>query len=164
MFFGDEADTLPESEYLKAIWMEIKTDNPDALKQIESVNAVLDEIGCGQKPILKVLNKVDIVKKIGQFEMLQTLFADAIAISAKTGFDLERLSEAVTEKYKGAELLLRVASSQSNGRVQSFLRAHGQILKEEYCDSSVLIDARLGRNQLPDLKRLHPETIEIVKG
>jgi hypothetical protein len=43
-----------------------------------------------------------------------------------------------------------------------FLRAHGQILKEQYLDSSVLIDAKLGRNQLPDLKRLHPERIEIV--
>jgi hypothetical protein len=58
--------------------------------------------------------------------------------------------------------LLRVASSQSNGKVQSFLRAHGQILNEQYQDSSVLIDAKLGRNQLPDLKRLHPESIEIV--
>jgi hypothetical protein len=47
--------------------------------------------------------------------------------------------------------------------VQSFLRAHGQILNEQYQDSSVLIEAKLGRNQLPELKRLHPETIEIME-
>ena len=109
-----------------------------------------------------MFNKVDIVKEIGELEMLQTLFPDAVAISAKTGFGLERLSEAVSAKYKGAELLLRVSSSQSNGKVQSFLRAHGQILNEQYLDSSVLIDANLGRNQLPNLKRLHPESLEIV--
>jgi catechol 2,3-dioxygenase-like lactoylglutathione lyase family enzyme len=33
LFFYDEADTLSEKEQLKATWMEIKTDRPDALKQ-----------------------------------------------------------------------------------------------------------------------------------
>ena len=66
-------------------------------------------------------------------------------------------------RYKGAELLLRVASSQSNGKVQSFLRAYGTIVKEAYCDGSVLIDAKLGRNQLAELKRLGAESIEIVE-
>ena len=33
LFFCDEADTLSEKEQLKATWMEIKTDYPDALKQ-----------------------------------------------------------------------------------------------------------------------------------
>jgi len=66
------------------------------------------------------------------------------------------------EKYRGDELLLRVCSSQSNGKVQSFLRANGRILKEQYRDGTVLIDTRLGRNQLPALKKLYPETIEIL--
>ncbi len=134
----------------------------DALQQIESVNKVLKEIGCGQKPILEVFNKVDIVRRIGELEMLQTLYPDAVCISAKTGYGLEELNEAVAARYKGTEILLRVASSQSNGKVQSFLRAHGQILNEQYQDSSVLIDAKLGRNQLADLKRLHPENIVII--
>jgi len=73
------------------------------------------------------------------------------------------LSDAVLAKYKGDELLLRVQSSQSNGKVQSFLRTYGTVIKEQYCDSSVLIDAKLGRNQLAGLKRLHPKNIEIVQ-
>jgi len=126
----------------------------------------------GSVPTHFLGNKVDLkegiaitesdVKRISDFETLQTLFPDAVCISARTGYRLENLSEAVAANYKGAELQFRVASSQSNGKVQSFLRAHGRILKEQYCDSSVLIEARLGRNQLPDLKRLHPESIEII--
>ncbi|MCH8118249.1 MAG: GTPase HflX [Planctomycetes bacterium] len=154
--------TLEEAVNADLLLHIIDVASPDTLKQIESVNGVLKEIGCGKKPILEVLNKVDIVRKISNLEMLQTLFPDAICISAKTGYGLEELNEAVATRYKGTELLLRVASSQSNGKVQSFLRAHGQILNEQYQGSSVLIDAKLGRNQLPDLKRLHPETIEII--
>jgi len=155
--------TLEEAINADLLLHIVDVSNADALKQIESVDVVLEEIGCGQKPILKVLNKVDCLKNISQLEMLQTLFADAIAISAKTGFGLEQFAEKVTEKYKGAELLVRVSSPQSNGKVQSFLRAHGQILSEQYIDGFVLIDVRLGQNQLPDLKRLHPEKLEIVE-
>jgi GTP-binding protein HflX len=154
--------TLEEAVNADLLVHIIDAANPDVLKQIESVNKVLGEIGCGEKPILKVLNKVDAVRKIGDLEMLQTLFPDAVCISAKTGFGLEHLSEAVSAKYRGGEILLRVCSSQSNGKVQSFLRAYGTIIKEQYCDGSVLIDARLGQNQLAGLQRLHPETIEIV--
>jgi len=154
--------TLEEAINADLLLHVIDVSNPDALRQIESVNAVLDEIGCGQKPILKVLNKVDSVKALSQLEMLQTLFTDTIAISAKTSFGLDNLAEKIAEAYKGGELLVRVSASQSNGKVQSFLRAHGQILDEQYLDSSVIIDAKLGRNQLPDLQKLHPEDIEII--
>ncbi|MFB0555185.1 MAG: GTPase HflX [Phycisphaerae bacterium] len=154
--------TLEEAVNADLLLHIVDVASPDALQQIESVNNVLKEIGCGQKPILEVFNKVDIVRRIGDFEMLQTLYRDAVCISAKTGYGLEELNEAVAARYKGTELLLRVASSQSNGKVQSFLRAHGRILNEQYQDSSVLIDAKLGRNQLPDLKRLHPENIVII--
>ena len=137
--------------------------SPEALAQIDSVNNVLAEIGCGEKPILVAFNKVDIVREISNFEMLQTLYPEALCISAKTGFGLEQLSEAVLARYKGSELLLRVSSSQSNGKVQSFLRAHGNIIKEQYLDDSVFIDASLGKNQLASLKRLGAQSIEIIQ-
>jgi GTP-binding protein HflX len=155
--------TLEEAINADLLLHIIDSSNPEVLKQIESVDKVLGEIGCGEKPILKVLNKVDIVRKIGDLEMLETLFPDAVCISAKTGFGLEHLAEAISIQYRGGEVLLRVTSSQSNGKVQSFLRAHGTIVSEQYLDSSVLIDARLGRNQLPNLHHLHPESIEIIE-
>ncbi len=155
--------TLEEAINADLLLHIIDVANPDALKQIESVNNVLAEIGCGGKPILEVLNKIDVVTKISNLEMLQTLHPDAVTISARTSFGLDKLCESVTEKYKGGEILLRVTSSQSNGKVQSYLRAHGRIINEQYLDSSVLIDTRLGRNQLTDLKRLQPENIEILQ-
>jgi GTP-binding protein HflX len=154
--------TLEEAVNADLLLHIIDAANPDVLKQIESVDKVLAEIGCGQAPVLKVLNKVDVVRKIGDVEMLQTLFPDAVCISAKTGLGLGELCAAVSAKYRGGEVLLRVCSSQSNGKVQSFLRAHGTIVIERYLDSSVLIDARLGQNQLAGLQRLHPEIIEIL--
>jgi len=156
--------TLEEAVNADLLLHIVDVSSRDALKQIDSVNKVLEELGCAERPILLVFNKVDIVKKISGLEMLQTVFADGLCISAKTGFGLEKLSEAVLERYKGDVILLRISSSQSNGRLQSFLRAYGTIVNEHYLDGSVLIDARLGRNQLPSLKRLQPDSLEIVEG
>jgi GTPase len=156
--------TLEETVNADLLIHVVDVANPEALKQIESVNRVLAEIGCGQKPMLVVLNKIDAVKNIGQMEMIETLYRDSISISAKTGFGLDNLAQVVATRYKGNELLLRVVSNQSNGKVQSFLRAHGRILNEHYGDNSIVVDARLGRNQLPDLQRLGPEAIERLDG
>ncbi len=156
--------TLEEAVNADLLIHVVDVANPEVLKQIESVKLVLGEIGCGQKPILTALNKVDVVRNIGDLDMVETLFPDAVSISAKTGFGLDSLANAVTTRYRGTEILLRVVSSQANGKVQSFLRAHGQILNEHYADNSIVIDARLGRNQLPDLYRLHPDAIDIMDG
>lgn len=137
---------------------------PDAIKRIESVDKVLKEINCSQKLTLKVFNKIDAIRSISDFEMLQTLFPDSVSVSAKTGTGIEQLISAVMAKYKNDELLLRVRSRQSNGKVQSFLRAYGTIISEQYSDGFVKIDSRLGRKQLAGLKKLRPDKLEILSG
>jgi len=155
--------TLEEAINADLLLHIVDVSNPDALGQIESVEKVLAEIGCSESPVLLVLNKVDIVQKMSDLEMLQTLNPDAVCISAKTGLGLEQLVEAVSARYRGSVVVVRVSSSQSDGRIQSFLRAYGQIVKEQYRDGFVEIEATLGRNQMPGLKRLRPENIEIVE-
>ena len=154
--------TLEEAVYADLLLHIIDAANPEAMKQIESVEKVLAEIGCGEKPTLKVFNKVDAVKKISELETLQTLFPDAICISAKTGFGLEQLAEIAAAKYKGGKITVQVRISQSNGKAQSYLRACGTILKETYSGDSVIIEAVLGQTQLPGLKRLAPEKLKII--
>ncbi|GAG46337.1 unnamed protein product, partial [marine sediment metagenome] len=112
--------------------------------------------------ILKVFNKVDIIRQSGALEILETMFPDGIYISARTGMGLGSLGRAVVEMYKGKELLLRVVSSQANGKVQSFLRGHGRILQELYEKDAVFIEVWLGQNQLADLKKLGAKSVEIV--
>jgi len=154
--------TLEETVNADLLLHVIDVANEDALGQMESVNAVLDEIDCGRKPILLVLNKVDAITNLSQLEMIETVYPDAVAISAKSGLGLDELRQKVTACYRGGDVVLRVSSRQSNGKVQSFLRAHGRILDEQYGDGSVVIEVKMGQNQLPELQRLRPDALEIV--
>jgi GTPase len=156
--------TLEEAITADLLLHVVDVANPDAQKQIESVNKVLGEIGCGEKQILLVLNKVDVVSALNTMETLQTLYPDAIGISAKTGYGLSQLHEAVLEKYKGGVIIVKITISQANGKIQSFLRANTTILSEKYTAANVIIKAQLGQNQLVNLKRLKPDKLEILTG
>lgn len=154
--------TLEEAINADLLLHIVDVSNADAIKQIESVNNVLAEIGCDKKQSLLVINKADVVSGLGTLEMLQTLFPDAICISAKTGYGLDQLCLQVLDKFRGAELHIRLLASTVNGKIQSFLRAYGRITEERYLDGKVFIEARLGQNQLTDLKRLKPDRLEVV--
>ncbi|MCU0915813.1 MAG: GTPase HflX [Planctomycetes bacterium] len=156
--------TLEEAVNADLLLHVIDVSNPEVMSQIESVNQVLAEIGCSGKPVLELFNKVDAIKDIGPLETLQTLHPEAVTISAKTGLGLEELRRRVIAHYKGREIVVRVANPLSDGKVQSFLRAHGEILSERYTDSIVILDVRMGQRQLPDLERLRPQQLEIVQG
>ena len=154
--------TLEEAVNADLLLHIVDVTNPEAGEQIKAVNNVLAEIGCGDKAVLKVLNKTDAVRQISTLETLQTLFPEAVSISAKTALGLDRLHEVVLARYKGGELLLRVCALQSNGKVLSYLRAYGQVLNEQYCDGRVIVEATLGQNQLAGLRRLGTESIEPI--
>lgn len=153
--------TLEEAVNADLLLHVIDVANPEVLSQIESVDQVLAEIGCGGKTTVKVLNKADVIQSIDRLEMLQTIFPDAVTVSAKTGIGLERLGQIVCDRVQGGELRVCVHARLSDGRLQAFLHAHGRILQETYLDSSVRIEALVGHNQLAALQRLQPEEIEI---
>jgi GTP-binding protein HflX len=155
--------TLEEAVNADLLLHVVDSSNADVFDQIKSVEAELNELGCGEKDKLMVLNKVDVLEKVGLLESLQTVYPEAICISAKTGLNLDKLAGRILAKLRGGQVTVRVSCSAGNGKVISFLRANAAILEREYLDSSVTIKARLGKNQLPFLKRLKPKDLEVVE-
>ena len=75
------------------------------------------------------------------------------------------LATAVLNRYRGSEVRLRVQSHHADGRIRSFIKAHGRILHEDYDDESLFsIEAVLGQRQLSGLQRLCPVHLEILVG
>jgi len=154
--------TLEEAVNADLLLHVVDAANPAAFEQIESVTQVLKEIGCADKEVLVVLNKCDQLRHPGLIESLQTVHASALCVSARTGMNIDRLVQAVLERYRGGQTIVEVTCHAGDGRMQSFLRANGQILAEDYADSRVRIRARLGRTGLDQLRRMHPETLETL--
>lgn len=131
-----------------------------AFDQIKSVEKVLREIKCDKKDVLVLLNKSDVLGGAITLESLQTVFPEAICISAKTGMNLDMLAAKVLDKYHGTDVMVRVTADVGDGKLQSFLSANGRIISTEYIDRHVVIEAGISKNRLYMLKRLKP--IELV--
>jgi GTP-binding protein HflX len=155
--------TLEEAVNADLLLHVVDISSEEVQQQIESVDKVLKEIGCENKPMVLVLNKSDAIAHVGRLETLSAVFPKAVSISAKTGMGIGALHDAVIEHYRGGSITVRITNSQARGKVQSFLHANAEILSEQYVDSSVLIEARLGKNQLPLLQSLVPDKLEVLQ-
>lgn len=154
--------TLEEAVNADLLIHVVDVSSPEVFEQIQSVEKVLRELGCEEKDRLVLLNKAEIANSLSAIETLQTIYPEAICISAKTGMNTDRFQAVVLERFKGGEVTVRVRHHAGNGRVQSFLRATGRIIEETYTDSRVAIEARIGRRQISLLRRLKPESLEIL--
>jgi GTP-binding protein HflX len=152
--------TLEEAITADLLLHVVDVSNSDVQNQAENAKKVLDEIKCGDKQTLTLLNKADVVRSQAQFEFMQTIYPEAISISAKTGMNLDLLKERVLQIYTGGMMLLRITANAGDGKIQSYLKANTEVLKQDYTDSSVVMDVRLGKNQLAELQRFKTVQIE----
>ena len=154
--------TLEEAIHADLLLHVVDVSSPHAELQFQAAHAVLQEIGCDGKDILLVFNKLDKPGAPAQCDALLALYPQALAVSARTGAGLDRLIQAVTHRVTGQILRLRVVCLAADGRIPSFLHAHGTVLAQTCADSTIIYDARLGRNQLPALHRLQPLACDVL--
>jgi GTP-binding protein HflX len=154
--------TLEETINADLLLHVVDASSVDVFEQIKSVETVLKELECDQKDMLVLLNKSDCIADKAVFESVQTVFPEALSVSAKTGLNLDQLREKIADKVCGQNVRVRVTSSPGDGKLQSYLRTVGSELEEEYSDGSVQTDVTLGKNQLAQLKRLGAKKIDLL--
>ena len=154
--------TLAEAINADLLLHIVDSSSEEVYEQIDSVNSVLKEIGCEEKDTLIVLNKVDAIDKMQQIEGLQAIYTEAICTSATTGLNIDKLRDAVIKKFKGGSLKVKVTTHLSNGKLQNYLRASSVIVKEHYENDTAEITIKIGKNQLVNIRKLHPDNLEVL--
>ncbi len=110
---------------------------------LAAVQGVLDEIGCGDKPQLVVLNKVDLVEDEAHVDLARRACPGAVPVSAVRGDGLDRLAEAVLERLMGPERDVTVRADATDGRLLAWLEQHADILHREVVDTQIVQTVRL---------------------
>jgi GTP-binding protein HflX len=140
--------TLEEARQARLLLHVVDAGNPHAEEQIKAVNAVLKELGCGDKPTLLVLNKVDRVADPSYWQVLQSHHPRSVAVSAIERKGLDELQEAVIEMLSADFADAAVETDAGNGKVLSYLAAHAEIYRQEFHDNRVSIRCYLPRHLL----------------
>ncbi|MFQ3651667.1 MAG: GTPase HflX [Gemmataceae bacterium] len=144
--------TLEETRQARLLLHVVDAGNPHAEEQIQSVNKVLKELGCADKPTLLVLNKIDTVADLSYLQVLQKHHPCSVAISASCRQGIDELCTAVVEMLRADFTRAIVETTQANGRVLAYLSAHADIERQEYHDDKVIVRCSLPRHLFHHIK------------
>lgn len=112
---------------------------------------VLEEIGVRDKPIITVLNKVDLLPDRDALNPLLRHFPDALCVSTRTGEGLEELRYRMEDQLAGRNERVELLLPASRGDLLSSLHRLGQVLSTEYVPEGARVTAILPIKSLPAL-------------
>lgn len=103
-------------------------------RQHNVVLQVLASLGASDKPVIEVINKIDRLESMSQWP-------GTLGISAKTGEGIDALLDEISKKIKGVQRTVRVQIPYTQGNLVSMLYGEANVLKEEYNEHGILIEA-----------------------
>ena len=98
-------------------------------------NELLEELGCGDKPTITVLNKCDLANDISI-----PLVGNVVRVSAKTGEGLPLLLEKIATALPPTRKRVKILLPFSMGGAGAELRKTGVVHSEEYTADGLLLD------------------------
>lgn len=129
--------TLEEAAQSDIILNVCDASSDEARTHMKVTTDLLESLGCGDTPIISVLNKCDLIDN----STLAQDFRACIKISAKNGTGIDNLLSAIDEnlpvRIKRVKLLIPFA----NAGLTSEIRSKGTLISEDYLAEGVIIEA-----------------------
>ena len=139
--------TLEEAKYADYIIHVVDASNPQMEKQMYIVYETLRKLEIGQKPILTLFNKQDLVTDP---EALHDAHADrTLRISAKTGAGLEEVKHTLEEMLRENKIFMERLLPYAESGILAKIRASGELVTEEYREDGIFIQAYVPRALYP---------------
>ncbi|MDW2799154.1 GTPase HflX [Clostridium boliviensis] len=131
--------TLEEAKYSDIILHVVDCSNPQMDIQMHVVYETLRELGVTDKVMVTVFNKIDAA---GPDVTLKDISSDfQVRISAHTGEGLDELENVLESILRSRRIYLeKVYSYKDAGMIQQ-IRKYGQLLREEYLEDGILVNA-----------------------
>ncbi len=144
--------TLEETLSASLVVHVIDAADGDRLQQQATVEEVIDDIGAGDLPSLKVFNKVDLVDRDPGIERDEHGQVSAVWLSAESGAGLDLLDTALTERLAEGRIRRWIHLPAQRQRLRARLFELGVVREEEVdADGSSRLDVDL---DLRDVRRL----------
>jgi len=140
--------TLEETRQSDLLLHVADASNPHVLDQIAAVFGVLKELEIDEKDALLILNKADRCEDPSQIQAVKNRYPNAVSISAKTGQDIDKLTHAVSDALSRSFIEVDINLSVTDGKLNAFIAAHGDVLSKQYDENRVMIHCRMPQKYL----------------
>ena len=135
--------TLEEAVDADVILNICDASSPHAAEHLQVTGDLLAELGCGETPVLRVMNKCDLAPEIGDSPQ-------HIRISALSGDGVDALLEAVAEALPPDRKKVKLLLPFSKGALAEQCRRDGQVEYEEYVPEGLAMTVILGTRLLAE--------------
>lgn len=135
--------TLDEINGADLILHVIDTSSDELEGQIKAVQEVLDQIGAHSIPCIEVFNKCDLLDD-EEVAALSLRFPLSVAISAHSGYGLDKLVERISQAASSADKLMDVLIPYAKGNLVSLAHERCHIISEEYVEEGTRLSMLVG--------------------
>jgi len=115
---------------------------------VQTIEAVLTEMGANQIPQIQVLNKVDLISDGNLIEESRRKFPEAVTISAQQHLRLSELRSRILEKMDENFHTVDLEFSYDQGKTIAQAQEGVEVLKREYEETSVKLKIRGSRSRI----------------
>lgn len=129
--------TLEEAAQADVILNVCDIANAEAREHLKVTEALLDDLGCADIPILSVFNKID------QIDDPLLLPHNGIGISALTGEGIPRLLNEIEKALPPTRQRVQLLIPFAKGEIAAAIRKNGVIHTEEYVADGLLLDCTI---------------------
>ncbi len=144
--------TLQEAAEATLLVHVIDAADPDRELNVEQVESVLDEIGALEVPMLKVMNKIDLLDSAPRIERDGEGRPEVVWLSAKEGRGLELLAQALAERLADDVLDFPLSLAPEQGRLRAALHELGAVRDEAFDENGrTRLQVRLPRRDFLQL-------------
>ncbi len=133
--------TLEEAVHADILIHLIDASSPQALEQASATTLVLKELGAEERPTITVLNKIDAAHDRALIERLRLTYPRTVKISALTHEGFAELMQMMEHQLSGLRARMELRIPQAEYALISLLKAHGNVIKEEYEENDVVVTA-----------------------
>jgi GTPase len=127
--------------------------NPNVDEQIEAVQQTIRELGVNHKPVIHVLNKIDLLESdASMLQSFRNRLGEVVAISAETGEGLEELVETIAKTLKAFWQRVQLSIPLQEQSLIAQLHHQGKVYGKHYTDGHVELDVEVPKKLAEKLR------------
>lgn len=135
--------TLEEAVQADILLHLVDASNPHAPAQAEATYEVLKELGAMNRPLITVLNKVDLCTNRLQIDRLRFKYPKTVEISALNQAGFDRLMDLMIRELASLRKIVHLRIPQSRYELVSELMREGRVLTCEYQENDIVMEVEI---------------------
>ena len=152
--------TLGEIKEADLLINVLDASHPKLEEQNKATYSVLKELKVTDKPIINILNKIDLINNEDTLSRLQRNLDSSIAVSALQGKGLEELIQRISETLEEKRVYAEFTFPYQRNDLISLIHSGGEILEKSYSEKGVTLKVKLNKALADRFSKYKKKSVE----